>query len=286
MMCIKGHYITWDQFLAKFFQYLRPVGTLCTCVLISDKIIPEKFPFGAFYFVTLTFHFYQKYIFLCGLWGNITALFSLELKKSVQKHSWKIQVCNKLISVIMENNQSHKSGANSMLYNLAIKGFPLSSHMFVWISPCFFCCEKCPSVTSMYLSIWTSNPGTKSDISSVMWQVMPESKIQLVSYFMSPKYLLGISTLEDIRAIYTYIFCDSFCSVIFSEALSIFVGLYAQVFFRVKLNSLFWIFRVWKICNPVLLRPTSKARIGISVFMLSTFIFGFTDASDLRHQAT
>ena len=68
----------------------------------------------------------------------------------------------------------------------------------------------------------------KSEISGVMWQVAPESKIKLVSCDLSPKCLLGVSALEDICAIYVYIFCD-FLSVLFSKVLSIFVDLYTQV---------------------------------------------------------
>ena len=51
-------------------------------------------------------------------------------------------------------------------------------------------------LTSMYLSISTSEPGTKSEISGVMWQVAPESKIQLVSCNLSPKSLLGLSYVQ------------------------------------------------------------------------------------------
>ena len=49
------------------------------------------------------------------------------------------------LNVILENNQSHKSGANSMLYNAAMKDFPLLSHIFIWNSPVFFALMKCQS---------------------------------------------------------------------------------------------------------------------------------------------
>ena len=80
----------------------------------------------------------------------------------------------------------------------------------------------------MYLTVSTSNPGTKSEIYGVMWQGAPESKIKLVSCKIYP--LLVVSMLEDIHSIYAYIFCNSFRSVIFSNYLSLFVDLYAQVF--------------------------------------------------------
>ena len=95
---------------------------------------------------------------------------------------------------------SQKYGVNSTLYSVAMKGFPLSSHMF-FCTPPFFDVTKRPTATSVYLSISTSEPGTKYEIYGVMLQVAHESKIQLVGCEISPKYLLGLSTLEYIRAI-------------------------------------------------------------------------------------
>ena len=43
--------------------------------------------------------------------------------------------------------------------------------------------------------------------------------------------------------------------------------------FRVPDNSLLWIFQSRKICDPVILRSTSEARICISIVTFSTFIF-------------
>ena len=61
-----------------------------------------------------------------------------------------------------------------------------------------------------------------------MWQVAPESKIQLVSFNLSLGYFLGISALENICVIEAYIFCDQLWYVLFSDILSIFVDLYAH----------------------------------------------------------
>ena len=58
----------------------------------------------------------------------------------------------------------------------------------------------------------------KSDISGDMWQVAPESKIQLVSYDLSSKSLLGIYALEGICAIDEYIFCWLLLYVLISNA--------------------------------------------------------------------
>ena len=82
----------------------------------------------------------------------------------------------------------------------------------------------------MNLSISRSDTCTKSEIYGVMWQVAPGSKIQLVIYELSPEYLLTLPTLEDIRAKYMHILCDSFCSVILPASFSVFVHIYAQVF--------------------------------------------------------
>ena len=62
----------------------------------------------------------------------------------------------------MENNQFHKSGTNSMSYNVSTKGFPLLLHIFVWNSPAFFSVKKFPSETSIYLSVYNNDPVIKS----------------------------------------------------------------------------------------------------------------------------
>ena len=38
-------------------------------------------------------------------------------------------------------------------------------------------------------------------------------------------------------------------------------------------KSLYWIFRFWKICDPVILQSTSEARIWFSTVTSNTFIF-------------
>ena len=131
-----------------------------------------------------------------------------------------------------------------------------------------------PSATSMYLSVYTSEPITISEISGDILQVSPESKIQFISCELSPKYLLGISTLEDICAIDAYILCDLFCSIILSDYLFIFVNFYAQFLtLRKSSETLPWIFQLQTIWNPVMLLSTSEARILILIVKFSTFIF-------------
>ena len=133
--------------------------------------------------------------FRCVLCGNITALYSLELKKTMKTPLWKIQVCIKSINVIMENNWSHKSGANSTWYKIAMNGFPLLSNIFIWTSLVWFAVTKFPYVNMIYLFIFTNDPGIKSKISGVMWQVEPESEVQFISYEMSSILLRGFCHL-------------------------------------------------------------------------------------------
>ena len=86
----------------------------------------------------------------------------------------------------MVNNWLHKTGANSALYNLEIKGFPLLSHIFIWNYPVCFAVTKYPSTTSIYLSVSTNEPGIKPEISGVVWKITPESKTQPVSCDLPP----------------------------------------------------------------------------------------------------
>ena len=80
----------------------------------------------------------------------------------------KKQVCPKFINAIMVNNRSNKFGANGMLYNAAMKGLPLSLLIFIWTYSVFTAVTKFPYETSMYLSVSTSEPGKKSEISGLM----------------------------------------------------------------------------------------------------------------------
>ena len=77
----------------------------------------------------------------------------------------------------MKNNWLHKYGANSKLYNVAVKGLWLSWQILIWASPVCYAVIKSPSAISIYLSVSTSDPGIKFNISGVMWQFSHESKI-------------------------------------------------------------------------------------------------------------
>ena len=107
--------------------------------------------------------------------------------------------------------------------------FILSSRIFILTSPVCFTVTKFLSATSIYLSISSNDTSTKSEISGFVWQVAPDSKIQLVSCKLSPEYLLGIYALEDICDIDVYFLFDYFYFSLFSDVLFIFVDLYAWV---------------------------------------------------------
>ena len=107
---------------------------------------------------------------------------------------------------MIKNNLSHNSGAKSTLCNVAMKGSPLLSHIFIRTWPFCFAVTWCPYSTSVYLSVSYNESGMKSETSGVMWHVAPESKIQLVNCELSPKFSLGNSSLPNNCAIDAYIF--------------------------------------------------------------------------------
>ena len=133
-----------------------------------------------------SFIFTKNVCFICVVCDNVATFFSLSLKKTVQNTLWKSKVCPNLINVIMEINKSHKFGTNRMLYNAVMKVFPLSLWIFIWTPSICFAAMECPSATLIYLSVSRNETGIKSEIYGVMWQVTPESKIQVVSYKLSP----------------------------------------------------------------------------------------------------
>ena len=147
-------------------------------------------------------YFPQKACFRCALCGKVTTFYHLSPKYTIHNPLQNKQVIN----VIIENNLSHKSGAKSMLCNVAINGFPLSLHIFIWTCPFWFTATWCPSTTSICLSLYYNETVIKSETCGFIRHVSPESKIQLFNCKVSPKYLLGLLSLSEICAIYEYIF--------------------------------------------------------------------------------
>ena len=209
----------------KYFPHTRYVGEVPFLMFWDSNKDSTKTLFWFWFFL----RFYQKCIFCCAMCGNVTTFCSLSLKNPVQKTLRRRKVCPKFNNLMMEKNRSKKSSANSTLYSAAMKGLTLLPCIGIWTSPVYFAVTKCPSATFIYLSVYTNETGIKSEISGVMWQVTPESKIQLISCKLYPNFLLGLSALVDINTTYTYIFCDSLSYVLFSDVLFIFVYLQTQV---------------------------------------------------------
>ena len=106
------------------------------------------------FFLDRNFFFFDIYLIspknaclLCALCGNVTEFFSFYLKYTVQNPLLNKQVFTEFINVMIENNLSHKYGAKSMLCNVAIKGSPWSSHIFICTWPFCFAVTWCPSAT-------------------------------------------------------------------------------------------------------------------------------------------
>ena len=95
---------------------------------------------------------------------------------------------------------------------VAMKGFPLSSHIFIPNCPFCFAVTWFLSATAMYLSVSCYEPVMKYETFGVMWHVAPESKIQLVNCELSPYFSIFRSSLLDILAIDAYILWSSLFS--------------------------------------------------------------------------
>ena len=130
MMCKKGLDILLALHLPKHWKYPQLTMILWICVLISDVLIINQFSFLlVIFFFDFSLIFPRGAFLLCALCGKVTALFSLAPKYTVQNLLSKRQVCPEFINVMIENNLSHKSGTKSTLCNVAMKDFPLSSHI-------------------------------------------------------------------------------------------------------------------------------------------------------------
>ena len=161
-MCKIGQDIHRAHYLAKQILYLHPVVTLWIYVLISDAITKKKLSLKKlkidlyFYFIfTRNACFLHalccKHHILCNITEeNHTKHFII--KAGMSQIHWRNN----------ENNRSHNSGANSMLYNVEIKGFPFSPRIFIWTIPVWFAVKIWPFATSIYLYISTNEPSMKS----------------------------------------------------------------------------------------------------------------------------
>ena len=118
--------------------------------------------------------------FLCAICGSVTACFSFHPKYTVHNSLWNEHLCPKFINLNIENNLSNKSCTKSRLCNVAIKKYPLLSHIFICTCPFCFALTWCLYATSIGLFVSSNKPGKEFETSGVMWNVVPEYKIQLV----------------------------------------------------------------------------------------------------------
>ena len=100
--------------------------------------------------------------FRCALYGEVTAIFSLFPKYTVQNHFWNKQVHTKLINTMVEKNLSHRSSLKSKLCNVAMRVSLLLPHNFIFICPFWFDVTLCLYETTMYLSVYSNEPEIKS----------------------------------------------------------------------------------------------------------------------------
>ena len=107
--------------------------------------------FLAGFFFDFSILFPEKACFLTALCGNVAALTSFAPKYTVQNPLWKRHICPAIINVMMENSLSHKSGANSTLYKVSTKVFPLLSHICIRTKHVFLPLrDVCPQLKWIY----------------------------------------------------------------------------------------------------------------------------------------
>ena len=174
---------------------------------------------GNLFFFYISMIFPRNSCFLCAMCGNVTIFSFSDPKYTVQNPLWKRQLFPAFINVMIENNMSHKSGANSTFYKVVMKVFPLLLHICIRNDPFCFAVTWCPSGTSMYLSLSSNDPRMKYETYGVMWHVDPESKIQMVNCELSPYFSLLQSSSQDICLIDAYILWLSLSSPLLHEQL-------------------------------------------------------------------
>ena len=149
--------------------------------------------------------------------------------------------------------------------------FPLSSPIFVWASPICFAVTKFPSATLIYLSVATNNPGIKSEIYGVVWQVAPESKIQLGSCKLFKISFRYFCIWRHTCHIHVYLLGLNFICTVFRRL--IYFCWYVYTSFRVlraPVNFLIREVRFWTTCNSMILQYTYEARIWFPTVMFIT----------------
>ena len=174
-----------------------------------------------------------------------------------------MKVCPKYINLIMENNRSHMYGTNSTLYNVAMKGFPLSSHIFIWTSLLFFCCDKmlicnfnifiCFHQLSQYKikNLWCN-------VTSITLVYNRIGKLQTVSKISYMVFCIGIHRCH--RRVYLLALTLIHTVVWHLIHLHIYVRTGFRIF-HVHVNFILRGVRFLKICNEMILQSTFEVSI-------------------------
>ena len=190
--------------------------------------------------------------FLCAMCCNVTELFSFALKYTVQNPLLKRQLCPKFINATIEDNLLHTSGAKITLCNVAMKGFPLSSHIFIHTWPLCFAVMWCSSVTSMYLSISSYEPGMKSETSGVIWHVATKSKsnwsIAIVTILFTLTFVIARHSCH--RCVYLLVI------IIFGVVAGT-ITFFIKTYLILPFFTIFWWLGTF--CEHVISRSTAKA---------------------------
>ena len=165
----------------------------------------------------------------------------------------------------------------STLYNVRIKGFLLSSFIFNLDSPCLFFCDKMPICNfNVFICFhyWSQYKiqHLRCHVTSRAWVKNPIGRLRNISKISSRNLCIGFHSFH--RCLY-FLWPGLFCTIVrFIIYIFWFERTICHIFF-VLVNSLSWLFQVQKICNLVIIRPTSEAHIWISIFMFIIFMLGW-----------
>ena len=137
---------------------------------------------------------------VCTMW--------LQFFNTLYSICWEFRnpITNTFDIFVLSGDKLLRESSKSTLCNVAMKGSPWSSHIFIHDWSFCFTVTWCTFATSMCLSVSSNESGIKSVTSGVMWHVAQESKIQLVNCELSPEFPLVHLSLLYMGVIDAYIF--------------------------------------------------------------------------------
>ena len=177
------------------------------------------------------------------------------------------------MNIIMENNGYHKSGANSTLYKIAMKGFPLSSHIFIWSSP-VFCCDKILICNfNTFICFWQlfcyKTRNLYSHLPSHTWVYNPIGQLQTVSKISSSAFCILRHRCH--RRI--YLLALTLIYTVVRHLIHFHISVRTSFrLFRVPVNFFIRSVRFLTICDEIILQSTSEVSIWFLTIMFSILI--------------